>query len=169
MMPPKSSDTRLESVEREIEEIRTELQRIPGLERSMEHMAQNVVKLMQTMEETQKAVQSLKTSQAKQKTVADGGEPSSQPEGSPPLGNVREESVGPIGGPRERGRFETQFLGAHGGQGEFGHGIRQLEMPVFNGECPEGWIFRAELYFEMNQLMEMERLMAAGVSFEGGH
>ena len=30
----------------------------------------------------------------------------------------------------------------------------------------EGWIFRAELFFEMNQLTEMEKMIAAGVSFE---
>ena len=37
---------------------------------------------------------------------------------------------------------------------------------MFNGENPEGWIFRAELFFEMNQLTKMEKMMVAGVSFE---
>ena len=39
-------------------------------------------------------------------------------------------------------------------------------MLVFNRESLEGWIFWVELFFEMNRLFEMEKLMAAGVSFE---
>ena len=39
-------------------------------------------------------------------------------------------------------------------------------MPIFSGENPKGWIFRAELFFEMNHLSEMEKMMATGVSFE---
>ena len=39
-------------------------------------------------------------------------------------------------------------------------------MPIFCGENPEGWIFRAELFFEINRLTEAERMMAVGVSFE---
>ena len=119
-MPPKHSDNRVESVERELEEIRSKLQRLPGLERSMEHMAQNVVKLMQSLEETQRAVQSLKTSQAKEKTVADGGEASSRPDESSPLGDAREESVGGLRGQRS---FETIPLEARDGHGESWHGV----------------------------------------------
>ena len=43
---------------------------------------------------------------------------------------------------------------------------RHLEMPVFNGECPKGWIFKAKHFCEMHRLSEMEKLMATGVSFE---
>ena len=53
-MPPKNSDTHVESMEREIEEIKLELQHLPSLKRSIENMAQNFMKLLQSMEETQK-------------------------------------------------------------------------------------------------------------------
>lgn len=40
-------------------------------------------------------------------------------------------------------------------------------MPVFNGEDPDGWIFRAERYFALSQSSETEKLEAAVVSMEG--
>ena len=52
-MPPKSSDNRVDSMEQEMEDIQTGLQRLLWLERSVEHMAQNFVKLMQILKETQ--------------------------------------------------------------------------------------------------------------------
>ena len=39
-------------------------------------------------------------------------------------------------------------------------------MPISNGENSEGWIFQAELFFEMNHLIEAKKMMAAEVSFE---
>lgn len=43
-------------MEKELEEVKIELQRLPGLERTMEHLAQNVGKMMQALEETRRAV-----------------------------------------------------------------------------------------------------------------
>ena len=40
-------------------------------------------------------------------------------------------------------------------------------MPVFNGEDPDGWIYRAEHYFQMHLLNEQEKLKIAIVSMEG--
>ena len=38
---------------------------------------------------------------------------------------------------------------------------------MFDGEEANLWIFRAERYFSINRLTEMEKLEAAGVCFEG--
>ena len=76
-MPPKSSDSRMEAMERDPEELKLELQRLPSLERAMEHMSQNFMKLLQTLEETQKLVHNLTNAQTKEKTVFEGGETSS--------------------------------------------------------------------------------------------
>ena len=165
-MPPKSSDNRVDSMEREMKNIRNKLQRLPGLEMSMEHMAQNFVKLMQTLEETQRTIQSLKSSQDKEKAVLEEGEPSSLPEGTLLVGNTRKSVEEYGGGLKERSRREPIVLDGLNDHREPWRGGRRLEMLVFNGGSPEGWIFRAELYFEMNQLTELEKLMATRVSFE---
>lgn len=45
--------------------------------------------------------------------------------------------------------------------------VRKIEMPVFSDDNPDGWLFHAERYFEVNGLTEKEKLAAIGVSMEG--
>jgi len=40
-------------------------------------------------------------------------------------------------------------------------------MPIFSGENPDGWLYRAERYFEVNGLIEREKLGAIAVSLDG--
>lgn len=61
----------------------------------------------------------------------------------------------------------TEFRGRRDEGDQGGMGGRRLEMPMFNGEDPDGWIFRAERYFNMNRLGNWERVEAAVVCFEG--
>ena len=44
---------------------------------------------------------------------------------------------------------------------------RTLELPVFIGDDSEGWLFRAERYFEINRLTPGEKLRATVVCLEG--
>jgi len=44
---------------------------------------------------------------------------------------------------------------------------RRVEMPSFDGENPDGWIFRAERYFATKGLSENEKLEEAVVSLDG--
>lgn len=44
---------------------------------------------------------------------------------------------------------------------------RKLQLPIFDGEDPIGWLFRVERYFRINAVAEMERLEAAIVCLEG--
>ena len=91
---------------------------------------------------------------------------------------------------RSKGKSLDQAEGVAAGRGEpgTGHGIgtggwapansslpasgewqgnRRLEMPVFNGENPDGWLFRAERYFNINRLTEVEKMATVGVSLDG--
>lgn len=45
------------------------------------------------------------------------------------------------------------------------HGWR-LELPVFEGENPDGWVFRAERYFLMNAMFKMEKVEATAICFD---
>ncbi|KAA0037230.1 retrotransposon protein [Cucumis melo var. makuwa] len=42
---------------------------------------------------------------------------------------------------------------------------KKLEMPMFLGENPESWVYRAENFFEINNLPEAEKVKVAVVSF----
>ncbi|EXB66634.1 hypothetical protein L484_024931 [Morus notabilis] len=46
-------------------------------------------------------------------------------------------------------------------------GLRRLEMPLFEGDNPEGWLFRVERYFSVNRLTEEDKLSAAAICFKG--
>lgn len=43
---------------------------------------------------------------------------------------------------------------------------RKLELLVFNGEDPIGWIFRAEKYFLVNHISKNEKMEAVAVCME---
>ena len=45
--------------------------------------------------------------------------------------------------------------------------FRKLEMPLFDGSNPDGWILKAERYFAVNRLSNEEKLEAAIIAFEG--
>ena len=45
--------------------------------------------------------------------------------------------------------------------------FRKLEMPLFDGSNPDGWILKAERYFSVNRLSNEEKLEAAIIAFEG--
>ncbi|KAG5598550.1 hypothetical protein H5410_029920 [Solanum commersonii] len=47
-----------------------------------------------------------------------------------------------------------------------GKKFRKLQLPVFEGDDPLGWIFRVERYFAVNEISEAERLQAEGVCLE---
>ncbi|RVW40949.1 hypothetical protein CK203_076984 [Vitis vinifera] len=52
-----------------------------------------------------------------------------------------------------------------GGNGEW-RGSRQVEMPVFTVENPDGWIFRANRYFVTYGLTEEKKLVTATMSLD---
>lgn len=55
--------------------------------------------------------------------------------------------------------------GRQRGRGDFRG--KKLELPLFHGENPYGWVFRAERYFAMNDIEDEERILAASVCMEG--
>ena len=47
------------------------------------------------------------------------------------------------------------------------HRVRRLELPVFDGTDPDGWVFRAKHFFDMNLMADDEKLEAVVLSMEG--
>ncbi|KAA0067416.1 retrotransposon protein [Cucumis melo var. makuwa] len=42
---------------------------------------------------------------------------------------------------------------------------KKLDIPVFSGENPKSWVYRAEHYFDINELADEEKVKVAVVSF----
>ncbi|KAL4571571.1 hypothetical protein LXL04_018332 [Taraxacum kok-saghyz] len=65
---------------------------------------------------------------------------------------------GPGGGPGD---------GAGNAGGGTNWRYRKLDMPLFDGSHPDGWILRAERYFSFYKLSEADKVEAAVVALEG--
>ena len=45
--------------------------------------------------------------------------------------------------------------------------FKKVEMPVFNNEDLDLWLFRADRYFQIHKLTNSDKLIVATISFEG--
>lgn len=54
-----------------------------------------------------------------------------------------------------------------GGGGPGNWWYRKLDMPIFDGTDPDGWVLRVDRYFNFYRLTEEERLEAVVVALEG--
>ena len=62
-MAQKRNEGRVDCLEKEVGEIRKEMQRLPRMEKTVMDLAQNVMRVLQALEETQKAVAALSSGQ----------------------------------------------------------------------------------------------------------
>lgn len=76
-------------------------------------------------------------------------------------GGIEHDVGGGNVGAREREGFSGGFTGGTNWR------IKKLDLPLFDGTNPDGWIMRAERYFSFYRLPEDEKLEAAVVSLEG--
>lgn len=88
---------------------------------------------------------------------------SGRPEGSA-VGSGR---LGGLTGQVGSGLEFLQSNGPLGNSGGSNWRYKKLDLPVYSGPNPDGWILRAERYFEFYRLTEMEKLEAAIVSLDG--
>ena len=119
------------------------------MEKTVMDFAQNVMRVLQSLEETQKAVAAL--SSGRDTTTA----------------AQREDRAGwipGVGEPSGGGMVSDEMR--RGGNGEW-RGSRRVEMPVFTGENLDDWIFRADRYFATYGLTEEEKLVVAAMSLDG--
>lgn len=45
--------------------------------------------------------------------------------------------------------------------------FKKVEMPVFSGDDPDGWLFRAGRYFDIHRSTDSEKVTVAVISFDG--
>lgn len=58
-------------------------------------------------------------------------------------------------------------MGGSSGYGGGGRRYRKIDMPIFEGVDPDGWVLRIERYFSFYRLTEAEKLEAVVVALEG--
>lgn len=65
----------------------------------------------------------------------------------------------------DEGEDEQGFAGGFRGGGNWR--TKKLDLPIFSGNNPDGWIIRAERFFQFYRLTEEEQVEAAVVSMDG--
>jgi hypothetical protein len=50
---------------------------------------------------------------------------------------------------------------------DFRHAVKKVELPLFNGEDPAGWISRAEIYFRVQETAPEVKVQLAQLCMEG--
>lgn len=79
------------------------------------------------------------------------------------MGESRREND--LGGRRDEDLEDMGFGGGYRGGGRWK--AKKLDLPIFSGLNPDGWILRAERFFGFYGLTEEERVEAAVVSLDG--
>lgn len=67
----------------------------------------------------------------------------------------------------EMGDRREEDIHGQGNRGGGGWRFKRLDLPVFEGPNPDGWILRAERFFKFYGLNEDEKLEAAVVALDG--
>lgn len=63
--------------------------------------------------------------------------------------------------------FSDRRLRRRPGRGSSNCHFRKLDMPVFDGTDPDGWVLRIERYYNFYRITEEKMLDAAAVAIEG--
>ena len=139
----------------------------------MEQLSQGLSQLFHAVEETQRSIMSFTMATLKSggDKVPSGSAGVSSPKAGPPKDHYphrRELGKSVINSDEVNPKTQevTKMFSEKEGMIEARFG-RKLDMPIFNGETPEGWVFQAERYFHLNQLMEEEKQLAGVVCLDG--
>lgn len=58
-------------------------------------------------------------------------------------------------------------MGDKGDEGQYDRNkFKKVEMQVFSGDDPNGWLSRADRYFQIHWLSDSEKVIVAVISFE---
>ncbi|XP_022154744.1 uncharacterized protein LOC111021922 [Momordica charantia] len=156
MANKKQLEERCESTEKEVSGIKEVLQQISSqLEEQRKRSEAQMIEQRRKNEETQRKLDEfmLEVSQGK------SPRPAAAENGSSALKRKLPEENSEQQGETSTGKAE--------GPGVERNKFKKVEMPVFTGDDPNSWLFRAERYFEINHLSEEEKMTVTIISFEG--
>ncbi|KAL0537842.1 hypothetical protein IC582_026831 [Cucumis melo] len=156
-------EERMELFEQEIAGIKKELMKMPAIESTLIEITKNMEMMRLQSEKQQQAILSYMEANAKERTMTGERIHESDIQNSPTTKskNGKASSSHDIGetsaekktDPDENTNDRSKF--------------KKVEMPVFTGEDPESWLFRAERYFQIHKLTESEKMLVSTICFDG--
>ncbi|XP_050942545.1 uncharacterized protein LOC127149990 [Cucumis melo] len=140
-------EERLDQMDHEISTMKKEISKLPTMESSLNEISKNLLILMETIAD--------KTTESAHKSATDKGKEkeASTSKSTEITRNAEEERVDGKADNDEPATDRSKF--------------KKVEMPVFSGEDPDSWLFRAERYFQIHKLTESEKMLVSTISFDG--
>ncbi|KAL0560774.1 hypothetical protein IC582_001187 [Cucumis melo] len=155
-------EERMESFEQEVAGIKKELAKMPVIESTLIELTRNMEMMRLQSEKQQQAILSYMEMNAKERSMAGERMNESDTQNSPTVKSKNdkasssrdvEEINTKKNEPDENSNDRSKF--------------KKVEMPVFTGEDPESWLFRAERYFQIHKLTESEKMLVSTICFDG--
>ncbi|KAA0066460.1 uncharacterized protein E6C27_scaffold21G005610 [Cucumis melo var. makuwa] len=141
-------EERLDQMDQEISTMKKEISKLSTMESSLNEISKNLLILMETIADktTESATHKSATDKGKEKEAST----------SKSTEITRNAEEGRVDGKADNDEPATD-------RSKF----KKVEMPVFSGEDPDSWLFRAERYFQIHKLTESEKMLVSTISFDG--
>ncbi|KAL0540685.1 hypothetical protein IC582_020695 [Cucumis melo] len=162
-------EERLECIDQEIAGMKKELSKVPVIEVSLNEIAKSVdlmrlqsekqQQLLFTIIETSSKERSMMSGQATEPTVKEFEKAKGKESDASSSRMIESDRNFRADGSERRNDSDDSFPDRNK--------FKKIEMPIFTGEDPDSWLFRAERYFQIHRLTESEKLLVSTVSFDG--
>ncbi|KAA0033837.1 Ty3/gypsy retrotransposon protein [Cucumis melo var. makuwa] len=159
----------LELIDQEIAGMKKEINKMPVIELSLSEIAKNLELMRLQFEKQQQLLLTIMETSAKERSaVSDQLTESVVRESKKSRGKENEASSSKAMESDRNFRNDqndkrNESNESYGDRNKF----KKVEMPVFTGEDPDSWLFRAERYFQIHKLSESEKMLVSAVSFDG--
>ncbi|KAL0533794.1 hypothetical protein IC582_028065 [Cucumis melo] len=162
-------EERLECIDQEIAGMKKELSKVSAIEVSLNEIAKSIdLMRLQSEKQQQLLFTIIETSSRERSTMSGQVTESTAKESEKVKGKESDASSSRaadsdrnFGADRNDRRIDSDD-NFHD-QNKF----KKIEMPVFTGEDPDSWLFRAERYFQIHKLTESKKMLVSTVSFDG--
>ncbi|KAL0545306.1 hypothetical protein IC582_015184 [Cucumis melo] len=162
-------EERLEVIDQEIALMKKELGKMPIIELTLNDIAKNMQTMRAQSDKQEQMMLMIMETIAKDRTTT--SERNEKPnahmsvtnKGKEKEANSSKSAVSGRGNSDERNEGKTETEEAAADRNKF----KKVEMPVFAGEDPDSWLFRAERYFQIHKLSDSEKMLVSTISFDG--
>ncbi|KAL0536628.1 hypothetical protein IC582_025586 [Cucumis melo] len=162
-------EERLEMIDQEIALMKKELGKMSIIELSLNDIAKNMETMQSQSDKQQQMLLMIMETVAKDRTTA--SDRNEEPNAHTSVTNKGKEKEATTSKSAISGRNDADGRNERKTEiDEFApdrNKFKKVEMPVFAGEDPDSWLFRAERYFQIHKLSDSEKMLVSTISFDG--
>ncbi|KAL0533232.1 hypothetical protein IC582_030448 [Cucumis melo] len=162
-------EERLECIDQEIVGMKKELSKVPAIEVSLNEIAKSI-ELMRLQSEKQQQLlfTIIETNTLERSTMSGIVTEAAAKEFEKAKGKEGDASSSRMTEADRSFRIDGNERRSDGDESfQDRNKFKKIEMPVFTGEDPDSWLFRAERYFQIHKLTDSEKMLVSTVSFDG--